>query len=167
MLLGSLAILVWVTLVWLMSLRMRDASIVDRIWGMNFVLLSFVYASQAPTLSLRGMFALALVTIWGVRLSLHIHIRNRGHSEDWRYQNMRAKGGPAYWLKSYFSVFLLQGALSIIISLPLALCISSEPGPLSTFDYLGITLWVRNPNNALSPTIRFGQLSRFGILSSV
>lgn len=138
---ASVVLIVWVTAFWLVSVKARDASLVDRIWGLNFVVLSAAYAIKADEVSSQGWLALALVVAWGLRLSLHITLRNRGHGEDWRYQEMRRKSGKSFWLKSYASVFLLQGALSILISAPLLFVISSPSRPLTATDAWGLALW--------------------------
>ena len=71
---------------------------------------------------------LALVSIWGLRLSIHIHLRNRKQGEDPRYQAMREKIGKRFWWISFFSVFLLQGGLALLISMPLYVSIALSPG---------------------------------------
>jgi len=73
------------TLLWALSLRLRDASIVDRFWGMAFVLQVWVYLMAADAGGMVAYLLAALVTVWGVRLSAHIHLRNRGEDEDYRY----------------------------------------------------------------------------------
>ena len=40
----------------------------------------------------RAIILCSLVTIWALRLSLHIGIRNHGKGEDYRYQEWRADG---------------------------------------------------------------------------
>ena len=43
---------------------------------------------------------LALVAVWGLRLSGYILIRNWGHGEDYRYQQFREKYGPRGVIRS-------------------------------------------------------------------
>ncbi len=124
-----------VTLCWLASLARRDASLVDRIWGMGFVLLVLHHAASAATVD--GLL-LVLVVLWGVRLSWHITRRNWGHGEDPRYAAMRARNGARWWWQSFFTVFLLQGVLMLLIGLPLAAIAS--PGA-SWGRMLGTLLW--------------------------
>jgi steroid 5-alpha reductase family enzyme len=40
---GALAVLVFMTLIWIGSLFRKDASIVDIFWGLGFLLLTIVY----------------------------------------------------------------------------------------------------------------------------
>src|SRR6478736_4051965 len=92
---GLGAILTALTLVWLLSVKLGDASIADVCWGSGFVLLAWLYCLLAPTLTSRSWLVAALITLWGVRLSLHIFRRHRGTAEDSRYRAMRAAQGPA------------------------------------------------------------------------
>jgi steroid 5-alpha reductase family enzyme len=141
--LGCAVIIAIMTMLWGLSLKNRDASIVDRVWGLNFIALSLAYAYLTPEIYWRNLLVLTFVAIWGLRLSIHIHVRNRGKPEDVRYQDMRRRHGPAFWWQSLFRVFLLQGALSLIISAPILWVFYSEPDPNVYFvDALGILAWV-------------------------
>jgi steroid 5-alpha reductase family enzyme len=84
-----------------------------------------------------------ITTIWGLRLTIHIFIRNWGHGEDFRYQKWRQEAGSKWWWQSFFKVFLLQGGLMWIISVPLlAAQISPTPARLVWLDYVGLAAWV-------------------------
>jgi len=105
-------------LLWLVSLAVRDASIVDITWGPLFVLIAWVgYAvgdGSPPTLLLAF-----LTTTWGLRLAFHIGRRNIGHGEDPRYVRMREKRPASFWIWSLFAVFALQGLIALVVSLPI------------------------------------------------
>ena len=103
--LSSLALFLMMFGVWLVSIKLQDASIVDRVWGLNFVVIAIVYALEAG-LYWRSALVFVLVCIWGLRLSLHIHRRNSGHGEDYRYRHMRAQNPDSFWWQSFFRVFL-------------------------------------------------------------
>lgn len=130
-------------LLWLLSLRLRNASIVDIFWGSGFVLLAWLYFLQAPSNpAARAVIVIALVTIWGLRLSLHIFWRNRGKGEDFRYAAWRKEAGEKWWWQSFLKVFLLQGVLLMIISAPLLVALrSASPDYLTWLDFAGIALW--------------------------
>ncbi len=101
------------------QVKLNDAGIIDYYWGPGFFLISLVLAAfsgfNAATLVLVGM-----VAIWSARLCVHLVARHRGSkSEDARYAAMRAAGGPTFWWKSLFTIFLLQGALQWMIASPL------------------------------------------------
>lgn len=80
--------------IWIASLVRRDASLVDRFWGLGFVAVAWLQPVLVGSPGSRGGLVLAMVTVWGVRLSWHIHRRNRGHREDRRYVAMRERWGP-------------------------------------------------------------------------
>jgi steroid 5-alpha reductase family enzyme len=129
--------------VWLVSLLLRDASIVDIFWGLGFVILAWAYYALTPDgYATRKLLLVALVTTWGLRLSLYILRRNWGKGEDYRYRRWREQAGDKWWWQSYFKVFLLQGLLLWIISAPLlAAQISSTPARLTVLDYLSLAVW--------------------------
>jgi steroid 5-alpha reductase family enzyme len=136
------AALAYMTLIWLASLLRRDASIVDIFWGLGFVLLNLLYYLIGPGYSGRQVFLLIIVTIWGLRLSTHILLRNWGRGEDKRYQNWRQEDPEQFWWKSYFRVFILQGILMWIISMPLLIAqYRANPAQLTGLDILGLLLW--------------------------
>jgi steroid 5-alpha reductase family enzyme len=142
---GALIIWAYVTVVWVISVFLKNASIVDIFWGLGFVVLAWTYFALADDgFAGRKTLITALVTIWGVRLSLHILVRNWGEGEDYRYQQFRQKYGPErYWWFSYFQVFVLQGALMVIISAPLlAAQYYDSPDTFTVLDGLGALVWL-------------------------
>jgi steroid 5-alpha reductase family enzyme len=138
-----LVILGLMLLLWLVSLLLKNSSIVDIFWGTGFVISNWVYFALTPDGFLpRKLLIGALVTIWGLRLSLYILWRNWGKAEDFRYQVWRREAGAAWWWRSFFKVFLLQGVLMWIISAPLlAAQFGSAPNHLTVVDFLGIAVW--------------------------
>ncbi|MBK6495771.1 MAG: DUF1295 domain-containing protein [Gemmatimonadetes bacterium] len=128
-----------VVLCWVASLVRRDSSLVDRVWGLGFVLLVHHHTAFAGEVggTVDRLFA-ALVVIWGIRLTWHITHRNWGHGEDPRYAAMRARNGARWWWQSLFTVFVLQGALMLLIGLPLAA--TAMPGA-AWGRALGTLLW--------------------------
>jgi len=85
---------------------------------------------------------MTLVTIWGLRLSIYVFIRNHGKPEDFRYAKWRAENGPRWTWYSFFKVFLLQGAIMWIVSTPLLAAQITPGSALSALDILGIVLWL-------------------------
>jgi len=130
-------------LLWLISLRLKNASIVDIFWGSGFVITVWLYFFLTPEGALpRKALIGALVTVWGLRLSFHILRRNWGRPEDFRYQKWRAEAGNKWPWQSLFKVFLLQGLLLWVISAPLlAAQISPAPDHLTDLDFIGLGIW--------------------------
>lgn len=141
---GLLLIVVFVTFAWMLSVYLKNASIVDIFWGLSFVLVSGFYFIVTPGLTNRKIIIMALVAIWGLRLSIHILLRNMGKPEDYRYQEFRKNyGEKRYWWFSYFQVFLLQGTLVWLISAPLlAVNYYSANSSFGILDVLGILIWL-------------------------
>jgi steroid 5-alpha reductase family enzyme len=140
---GLGAILATLTLVWMLSVKLRDASIADVCWGSGFVLLAWVYCLLSATLTPRAWVVATLVTVWGTRLSVHIFRRNRHSGEDPRYQAMRTSQGPAFWWRSLFTVFWLQGAILWFVALPILVAVrAAAPLELTAIDGLGVVLFL-------------------------
>jgi len=141
---SGLFLLMAVTLLWLLSLLLRDTGIVDVFWGLGFVFVYWLsYALAAQPATARHLLLGLLVTIWGVRLALHILRRNWGQGEDFRYARWRQEAGKAWWWRSYFKVFLLQGVILWLVAWPLlATMANTNPQPVVWLDVLALLVWV-------------------------
>ena len=139
-LLGLLVLTITGVLTWLYSIVRRDVSIVDSLWSLMFVLVSFTFLLKLPQVGPRAELVLFLVVLWALRLSIYITWRNWGEPEDRRYQAIRANNEPNFAFKSVYIVFLLQALIAWIISLPLLSAIAS-PAPIGLLDFLGVGIW--------------------------
>lgn len=128
---------------WVISLIIKNSSIVDIFWGIGFVLSAWLYFLLTPDGFLpRKLILLILTTVWGLRLTLHVLIRNFGKPEDFRYQKWRQESPATWWIKSLFQVFLLQGLLMWLIATPLlAAQLPFSAQKLTVLDILAIILW--------------------------
>jgi len=139
---GLAIVLAAATLVWMLSVRLRDASIADVGWGLGFVLLAWVYCAVSPALTTRSWLVAVLTTLWGVRLSAHIFRRSRSKDEDPRYRAMRDSIGPSFWWRSLFTVFWLQASLLWFVAFPLLIAVRApHPASLTLIDGLGVLLF--------------------------
>jgi len=127
-LIGLAAALAAFTALWLASLALRNASIVDIFWGPGIVWVGWLYHLMASPRTGLGLLACALVTAWGLRLAAHIAVRNAGAGEDFRYRQWRERSGLAFWWVSLFKVFLLQAVVLWVVSSPLLLAQRSGAG---------------------------------------
>jgi steroid 5-alpha reductase family enzyme len=140
--LSAFIVLAYMVAVWLLSLAVRNASIVDIFWSLGFVLLAAVCFVATDGFVGRKVLITTLVAVWGLRLSLYILWRNWGKGEDYRYRKWREEAGEKFWWTSLFQVFLLQGLLLWLISTPLlAAQLSDDPDRFSAFDLLGALVW--------------------------
>jgi steroid 5-alpha reductase family enzyme len=137
---GAIAVLMLAT--WLVSLVLRDASIVDPVWPLGFVVVAWVVRAVADGNTARGWLIVALVTIWGLRLSAHLAWRKHGAPEDYRYQAMRKHWGPRFPLISLITVFALQGVLMWVVSLPVQLGQVPDGPGLGPLAAIGVLIWV-------------------------
>ncbi len=137
-------IMILMTSVWIVSVFLKNASIVDPFWGLGFVLAAFYYYFQTEGFETRQLIVLVLTSLWGLRLSIFLFWRNAGKGEDYRYQNFRQNFGPErYWWFSFFQVFLLQGVLMWLVSAPLLGAMYFAPsGSLGVFDYVAMAVWL-------------------------
>lgn len=145
MLLNSLLVVIaTMTCLWLLSLARRDASIVDPFWGTGFIVVAwFTLASMSSErVVTRSWLLAALTTTWGMRLSLYLLWRNWGHGEDRRYRAMRDQHGRRFWWVSLLTVFLLQGVILWIVSMPIQVAmVTAATKPLGWLDLAGAVLW--------------------------
>ena len=98
------------TCLWLLSIKLKDASIVDIFWGPGFVLIAWITYFTANGFWARKLLVACLISIWGLRLAGHLAIRNIGQGEDRRYIAFRKRYGVHFWWVSFFTVFCLDVA---------------------------------------------------------
>jgi steroid 5-alpha reductase family enzyme len=143
LILSGVLLLVYFVLVWLVSLPMRDTSIVDIAWGPGFAIPTAVgiWAADGPTA--RAWLVFGLVVVWGARLALHIGLRKGGRGEDPRYAAWRESHGTRWPMRSLVTVFLLQATLTWIISLPLQwVAVNGGAAGITALDALALSLWL-------------------------
>lgn len=136
-------IMILMTSVWIVSVFVKNASIVDPFWGMGFIVAALFYYFQTEGYEPRKLIVLILTIIWGLRLSVYLFWRNAGKGEDYRYQNFRQSFGPErYWWFSFFQVFLLQGFLMWLISAPLlGAMYFAGSSQINAIDLFAIAIW--------------------------
>lgn len=141
---GLAMLAIVLTGLWLVSLRIRDAGIIDVFWGIGFVLVAWLYYVELGEAfwTFRNTIVCLMVTLWGTRLA--VHLGNRYFfpykGEDYRYGEMRAEHGKRWWWWSLIQVFLLQGVILWIVSsvfMPILL----HDGGFTALDLIGIIVW--------------------------
>ena len=105
---------------WLISLPLRDASIMDVFWGLGFVAIAWTGLLATEGHEGRAWLAALLTTIWGLRLAAYLTWRKWGQPEDHRYAALRRHYGERFWWVSLVVVFGLQAVIQWIVGLPLA-----------------------------------------------
>jgi steroid 5-alpha reductase family enzyme len=138
---AGIGLLIFASLLYLVSLPLRNASIIDSFWGIFFLIATIIYIYLAENGAAdRQILIVSLVILWSLRLSIYITWRNWGHGEDFRYAKWRDQHGSIWWWRSFLQVFFLQALLAWIISIPL-LAASWGDADLSIIDGLGVMVW--------------------------
>ncbi len=101
------------------ALFRKRFDVADVAWGIGIVVLAWVIGVMVNLVYTHVLIVLVLISVWGLRLSIHIGIRFfKNKQEDpryaawrreWRYPNLRA----------YFQIFLLQPILMLVLLTPL------------------------------------------------
>lgn len=120
----------------------KNNGIMDIFYPWGFITVAWTSLILGGTFALRQIIITIIVTIWGLRLSTYVYIRNRGKPEDKRYANMRERFGDKVLLKSYGKIYMFQGLIIFLVGFPV-LYINANPNPALTWlDLIGILVWV-------------------------
>lgn len=134
-------VLAYKSFVFLLSLKLKRNDIADASWGLAFILILlasiFLTGHQGLLITVISL----LIFVWGFRLAIRIFLRNIKKSEDYRYAKMREEKN--FILKSFLQVYVLQGLLAILVSLPIIFIIYfGKDSSLNWLSYLGLTVWL-------------------------
>ncbi len=133
-------VLSYFTLWYIASIIVSNSSIVDIGWGLGFIVLALYGYIVNP--SVPGLIVASLVVIWGLRLSISIFKRNYKKPEDFRYANFRKEWGKSFLLRAYFQLFLFQGVIMVLISIPF-IYINKIAGVKNMYLVIsGILIWL-------------------------
>jgi len=157
---GMIVIMVLATLTWMLSVYLKDVSIVDSIWSLMFLAAAIYYYVNLSEASIGQDIFFIVVLIWSARLAIHLTWRNWGEPEDRRYQDIRKKYSPNFALKSFPIIFVFQAVLAIVISLPIVSVLGAESRSVefSMIQYLALAIWLAG---FLFESIADWQLSSF------
>lgn len=135
----------WALLIglWAVSVRIKDASIIDIFWGPACAFGAIATLLRVNGASPRDLILTALVSLWAIRLAYYLARRNLGHGEDYRYQAMRKKQGSdaAFARWSLVRVYGLQGLIAWFVSLPVQLGQIGGDGALGFLGYAGMAIF--------------------------
>lgn len=130
-------------ILYFIALYIKNNSIVDSFWGVGFIITAIASISVSHYFAFPQFFITALVFLWGSRLSIRIFMRNQGKPEDWRYAKWRQDWGKFVVLRSFTDVFLLQGILCLVISIPVIVVnIKASNTKLPILVFLGALVWL-------------------------
>lgn len=140
---GAISLLVYFLIWFFISRSKENFSLVDIAWGLGFVVVAWLSYLRTNDHTRQNFVILVLVTFWGIRLFWHLLRRNWNKPEDYRYVNMRKRWGTTFvGIKSFLNVFVLQGIILYIISLPIMHSFANQRTEFYWWQYLGLILWI-------------------------
>lgn len=140
LLVAAALLLVYMTVAFLVARRRKRLDTVDIAWGIGFVIVAWSVLVRQD--NAHNWLITILVSIWGVRLALHIWQRSKNSAEDRRYKELSSKWRGRFWPRAYLSVFLLQGALIWIVSLPVMMAAGNKLYGLAWLSLAGALIWL-------------------------
>ena len=151
-------VLVCMSALWAVATRTGDPSFVDAFWPFGFVIVAAVsFAFTADGDGARRAALLVLTAVWGLRLAGYLFARWRRSGPDPRYVAL-LRNAPNRNVAMLTKVFLLQGALMWVVSLPLQLGMAASATGFTLLGYAGIALSV---TGIAFESIGDAQLARF------
>ena len=119
------------------SVGYGNSSLYDPYWSVAPLPIA-IYWTGAP--GLRQLLILALVALWGVRLTGNWAARWRGiGDEDFRYQEIRRRTGRLYWPASLVSIHLMPTIWVFLGLLPLYPALA-RPNPITVLDVTALVV---------------------------
>jgi steroid 5-alpha reductase family enzyme len=147
-------------LVFLVAQIKKDNSLFDVVWGLGMMSMAgllFLFQEHSFGLSVQSLLLL-VVSVWALRLALHIGLRKIGKGEDPRYAKWRKEWGSFVVIRSFFQIYLLQFFLQFIVVSPVLAALMLPERPLWWLSWLGLTIWLFG---FLFEVLADWQLSRF------
>lgn len=127
---------------WLIYYQKGNAGIADIGWCGGFLLTMIAYFFLGYGSFIKTFLLLLMVVVWSGRLGIHIFRRYMNTEEDARYQELKKRWGEPYCDYKFLVLFVFQGVLVTLLSLPFLL-VSCCPNPeWSGWEILGISLWI-------------------------
>lgn len=146
---------------WALSIRLKDASIVDIFWGPAFAVIAVAtYLNLGDAgVQARKWLIVGLTSLWAARLALYVWSRGRGQGEDPRYTAFRKHAQGNEHLFILRNVFLKQGQSMWITSIPLQVGqYLLQPAQIGVVAMVGVAVFAVG---FLFETVGDWQLARF------
>ena len=124
--------------VFVFSVLLKNASVYDPYWSVQPIVILSGFAIHCG-LTLPGALLLAVVSIWGVRLTANWAYTFYGlDHQDWRYTMLHERTGALYPLVNFFGIHLFPTLVVYCVTLPAVLVIvrGAAWNPLCLFGLL-------------------------------
>ena len=127
---------------WVLQLRVRNASIADVGWCAGLIAVVLWYATQATGETERKLLVAVLAVLYAGRLGFYI-LLNRviGKTEDARYRRLREQWGSSEPVRM-FGYFQLQALAVMAFSLPFLVLIQNPRPPFALIEFVGLLIWI-------------------------
>ncbi len=135
------AVWLYMTAAFLGGAYLKRDDVVDSAWGPGFIVVALLTLLIENNHSLVQILTIIFVTIWGLRLFIHISYRNSQKKEDHRYQNWKAKWGGNALTQAYLRIYMLQGLIMLLVSTPLVAILVCNHKFNQPLAILGFGLW--------------------------
>lgn len=139
-LISFVLLFIYMSLAFMVAKWRERLDTVDIAWGPAFVTVAWLTVGLKP--SFRSWLIVALVSVWAIRLASHILQRARTTGEDPRYLELTKKWKGDLWANAYPRIFLLQGLLVWIVSLPVMVASDTLVG-WQWLTWLGLLVWLK------------------------
>lgn len=134
-------ILTLMTIFWVVYYFRRNVGIVDIGWALGFVLTGWTYMLLGKGDPLKKWTLVLMVTIWGLRLAWQLFQRMIISNEDPRYQAIRKSWGTDNADFKFFMMFIFQGVLVVLLSLPFLLVCNFSGPDWHGVEVCGMLVW--------------------------
>lgn len=127
----------------IVAFLLRRVAVVDAGWGAAFVVAAVAVAATSTPLDARALLLVAMVVLWGVRLSWHLGRRTlMSRHDDPRYEDMLGGAiGEVPASRVLIKVFLLQGVIVAVIATPVTYGLS-HPARSWWAAAVGFAIWL-------------------------
>lgn len=112
---------IYFVLWYIISQIKKNNGLIDIAWGFGFVVTAWSSLLFSGNINIAKLVINILTTLWGLRLSIYLFIRNFNKPEDFRYVKMRNGWGKSHRSKAFFRVFMSQFILNYLIAVPILL----------------------------------------------
>jgi steroid 5-alpha reductase family enzyme len=146
---GDILLLAWagaamvMLVLWAVQVRTRSAGIVDVVWALGTAIVAVGLVIAIPEQAdQRGVLLSLMISIWGVRLAIHLGRRLMAEKEDGRYQAMKRALGRTWTQPVMFLFFQLQALWAVLFALPVVAASLAPREGLDALDVAGVIVWL-------------------------
>lgn len=146
---SAIILFIYMNIAFLTGTVKKNNAVIDSFYGTGFVVVTWTSFLLSGAFIIRQIIVTILVTIWGIRLSTYVTIRNWGKPEDYRYQAMRERFGDKVLQKSYGKIYMFQGLIIFLVVFPVTYINSTSiPLIISSLDWglisliFGTVVWI-------------------------